>query len=168
MSELFLETYSGQSVQQLVAMKSTHRIDSLVLAVEQALGSKPEALLSEQERVVLAVEAMEREVNNGGYQQFFVNSSRECTGFLVQALELIDCPACAAISTDAIAILKLPEEFDADKVESIASELSEASNGQLDTCDSRYFGNRENIEERLFDYIEKHQHEIQIPYKTKQ
>ena len=63
MSKPFLESYGGQTIQQLIAMKDSHRIDSLVLAVEQALGSKPESELSEQERVVLAVEAMEREVN---------------------------------------------------------------------------------------------------------
>jgi len=86
MSKPFLESYGGQTIQQLIAMKDSHRIDSLVLAVEQALGSKPETELSEPERVVLTVEAMEREVNNGGYQQFFTNSSREFTGFLVRAL----------------------------------------------------------------------------------
>ena len=62
MSKPFLENYGGQTIQQLIAMKDSHRIDSLVLAVEQALGSKPEGELSEPERVVLAVEAMEREL----------------------------------------------------------------------------------------------------------
>ena len=168
MSELILESYGGQTIQQLIAMKSTHRIDSLVFALEQAIRSKPETSLSEQDRVVLAVEAMEREVNNGGYQQFFLNSSREFTGFLVHALELIGCPVCASISTDAITILKLPEDFDADTVETLASELSDESNEHLDTYDSRYFANRENIEESLFNYIEKHQDTILIPYKAKQ
>jgi len=84
MSKTFLEGYGGQAIAQLIAMKDSHRVDSLVLAVEQALGGKRAEDLSEPERVVLAVEAMEREVNNGGYEQFFFNSSREFTGLLVE------------------------------------------------------------------------------------
>lgn len=164
MSKPFLESYGGQTIQQLIAMKDSHRIDSLVLAVEQALGSKPEAKLSEPERVVLAVEAMEREVNNGGYEQFFGNSSREFTGFLVRALELIGCPKVAAISADAIAVLELPEQFDADTVERVASEISDESRERLGECDSRYYANDESIEQRLFAYIEVHQLEIHIPH----
>ena len=109
MSKPFLDSYGGQTIQQLIAMKDSHRIDSLVLAVEQALGSKSESDLSEPGSVVLAVEAMEREVNNGGYYQFFSNSSREFTPFLVHALKLIGCQKVAVISTDAIAVLGLPD-----------------------------------------------------------
>ncbi|MEX0714971.1 MAG: DUF4375 domain-containing protein [Planctomycetaceae bacterium] len=163
MSKPFLESYGGQTIQQLIAMKDSHRIDSLVLAVEQALGGKPETELSEPERVVLAVEAMEREVNNGGYEQFFGNSSREFTDFLVRALELIGCPKVAAISADAIAVLELPDQFDADTVERVASEISDDGRDKLGECDSRYCANDESIEQRLFAYIEEHQHEIQIP-----
>lgn len=92
-------------------MKDSHGIDSLVLAVEQVLGSKPEIGLSESELVVLAVEAMEREVNSGGYEQFIKNSSREFTGFVVHALELIGCTKVALISANAITVLELPEQF---------------------------------------------------------
>ena len=163
MSKPFLESYGGQTLQQLIAMKDSHRVDSLVHAVEQALGSKSKAELSEPERVVLAVEAMEREVNNGGYKQFFGNSSGEFTGFLVHALELIGCPKTAAISADAIAALELPDQFDADAVEIVASLLSDERREQLEECDSRYYASNETIEQHLFAYIEQHQHEIQFP-----
>lgn len=143
MPELFLESYGGQTIQQLIAMKDRYRIDSLVLAVEQALGSKAAADLTEAERVVLAVEGLEREVNNGGYHQFFLNSSGEFTGFIVRALELIACPKVAAITAEAIA--------------------SQQERDKLDACDSRYYENDENIAERLFAYIEQHQQEIRIP-----
>ena len=164
MTKPFLDRYSGQTLQQLIAMKSSHRIDSLVLAVEQALLHKPDSALTEPERVVLAVEAMEREVNNGGYGQLFLNSPRESTEFLVRALELIGCPKVAAISSDAISILRLPAGFDSNTVERVASELSDEALGKLGECDSRYYANDESIDERLFAYIERHQDEIQIPH----
>lgn len=65
---------SGQTVEQLLSLEGKSRIDSLVLAFEQAISQKAERTgnegLSYPERVVLAVEALEREVNNGGYAQF--------------------------------------------------------------------------------------------------
>src|ERR1044072_5365937 len=103
----FLESYGGQTTQQLIGLRGSYRIDSLVLAFEQAVGRKPSDSLSEPERVGVAIEGMEREVNNGGYEQFFGNSSREFTGFIVRALELIGCPKCAAITADAIRVLEL-------------------------------------------------------------
>ncbi len=163
MNQPFLESYGGQSIQQLLAMKDTYRIDSLVLAVEQALGSKPQAKLSETERVVLAVEALEREVNNGGYEQFFTNSSHEFTSFIVRALGLIGCPKVAAITADAIAALALPQPFDAATVERVASALPDEDRAKLGACDSRYYDNDEDIAQRLFDYMERHQQEIRIP-----
>ncbi len=89
-NKAFLESYDGQSTDELIALESSHRVDSLVLAFEQALLTKDYPTAEEQ--VVLAVEALEREVNNGGYSQFFVNSSREYSSLVVEALEAIDCP----------------------------------------------------------------------------
>jgi hypothetical protein len=166
MSKVFLNRYSGQTIDELIAMKESYRIDSLVLAIEQALVTRPEAELSNAERVVLAVEALEREVNNGGYQQFFMNSPGEFTPFIVQALELIGCPKCAAITASAIAELNLPDDFEADAVHKAASELSEESSERLGKADSRYYKNDENIEQSLFEYIEGHSHEFQLPHST--
>ena len=47
------------------------------------------------ERVVRAVEALEREVNNGGYSQFFINPPVESAPDIVAALRQIDCPKTA-------------------------------------------------------------------------
>jgi len=166
MTKPFLEGYSDQTIQQLIAMKESHRIDSLVLAVEQAVDRKPRTEISNAERVVLAVEALEREVNNGGYQQFFTNSSCEFTAFIVEALQLIGCPKCAAITADAIRELDLPDNFDAKAVEEAASGLSEEIAEKIGACDSRYYENDESIDVRLFEYIEQHVDEIHIPAQT--
>lgn len=158
----FLEGYGGQTIAQLIAMKDHYRIDSLVLAVEQALGGRPEDELTEPERVVLAVEAMEREVNNGGYDQFFINSSRTYAGTLVRALMLIGCPKAAAISADAIAVLAVPNAGDRNAVREAAFDLSDAGTHLLHACDARYYANDENIAQQLFAYIEAHQLEIRL------
>jgi hypothetical protein len=143
MDKQFLDSYSGQTTAELIALKDGYRIDSLVVAFEQAVDQKPETDLSESERFILAVEAMEREVNNGGWDQFFLNTNNQFDSILVTALETIGCPDAAAIAREAI--------------------LSSDQSTELDDCDTRYFANSEPIAERLFDYIQNHQVEIKLP-----
>ena len=76
-----------------------YRTDSLVLAFEEAIQKKAESSpISKEERYVLAVEALEREVNNGGYDQFFLNSSHDFMDVIKEALVAIGCPKTAAIT----------------------------------------------------------------------
>jgi len=69
-----LDGYAGQTLEQILALEGEYRVDSLVLVFEQALDQKAARAgvqsLTKEERVLLAVEALEREVNNGGYGQF--------------------------------------------------------------------------------------------------
>lgn len=162
MNKPFLESYGGQSIQELIALKDSYRIDSLVLVLDQALQRKANVDLSLPERVVLAVEAMEREVNNGGYQQFFDNSPEQAE-FLSRALELIGCPKVTIITMDALAVLNLPNPFDVAAVKRATAALSEDAEKKLEECNARYFANDESIDQRLFAYIEQRQEEIRIP-----
>lgn len=143
MDKQFLDSYSGQTTAELIALKDDYRIDSLVLAFEQAVDQKSETDLSDAERFILAVEAMEREVNNGGWDQFFLNTDHQFDSILVAALETIGCPNTAAIAQDAI--------------------HANEQGSELDDYDTRYFANSESIEDKLFDYIVNNQHEIRLP-----
>lgn len=71
----WLDEYSGQTPSELIPLEREFRTDSIVLAFEQALDQKYERVgkeqLSNEELIVLSVEALEREVNNDGYEQFF-------------------------------------------------------------------------------------------------
>jgi hypothetical protein len=86
----WLDGYSGESIEELIEMAGEYRIDSLLVAMEQALNQKAEEIgeqdLSDEERIVLAVEALEREVNNGGYSQFFANASGQYASIIVDSL----------------------------------------------------------------------------------
>ena len=96
----WLEGYGGRSIDELVELAASYRIDSIVVAIEDALMS--EADMSSAEKVVLAVEAMEREVNNGGFEQLFSNSSNEFAPVLVSALERIGTMRTAEIARRAV------------------------------------------------------------------
>jgi hypothetical protein len=106
---LWLDGYCGQTVEELIALESKYRIESLVLAFECALGKKAARLgresLSDEESIILAVEALEREVNNGGYDQYFFNTP-EYAPMIVRALQRIGCPKTAEITQNALIILQ--------------------------------------------------------------
>ena len=112
MSSKWFDSYSGQNTEQLLSLEGEYRTDSLVVAFEQALDQKSEAQglenLTPEEQVVLAVEALEREVNNGGYSQFFTNSSVKYCSNIVMSLEQIGCSKTADITKRALNALNVP------------------------------------------------------------
>lgn len=152
----FLESYSGQSTEQLIGLAAGHRVDSLVLAFEQALEQKraKQKKLSQPELDILAVEAMEREVNNGGFQQFFVNSSKAYASSLPAALERVGCPIAAKIASDALAALKIQSTATEAKIDAAVSRLGDKASAVFGPLDGRYFQNKEPIADQLFAYIQ--------------
>ncbi|MBC8040205.1 MAG: DUF4375 domain-containing protein [Opitutaceae bacterium] len=158
----FLDAYNGQSTDQLIVLASSYRIDSLVLAFEQALEQKKAAgkKLSQPEIDILAIEAMEREVNNGGYRQFFTNVPGSHAAVLPAALERIGCPLAAKISSEALVSLKISGPVTAAKIEAAAAKLDATATAELGKLDGRYFQNTEPIAEKLFAYIQAKRNEI--------
>jgi hypothetical protein len=82
MSDLeWFEGYSGQTADELLSLEGKYRTESLVVAfhqsVEQKWAREGDDALSMEERMIPAIEALESEVNNGGFAQFFVNGSNE-------------------------------------------------------------------------------------------
>lgn len=152
----WLDGYSGQSANQLLSLEGKYRTDSLVLAFEQAIGQKAEhdglQTLTDEERIVLAVEALEREVNNGGYNQFFVNSSREFAPAIVGALQRIDCKKTATITQRAMKALGISDITSEAIGKAMAGE-DEQRLAKLNRCDDSYYKSTEPIAERLFAFI---------------
>jgi hypothetical protein len=162
MAQPFLERYDGQTTEELIALEGRYRIDSLVLAFEQGIGLKPPARTSKQETYVLAVEALEREVNNGGYNQFFINSSNEFTGIVEEALRAIGCPKTAEITHQAIAALKVQGTLTPDNVAAAAADAEDVLLEALGGCDDRYFANDEPIADKLFAWIKANRDSIRL------
>jgi len=157
----WLDGYSGETTDELLALEGQCRTDSIVLAFEEAIQEKlaraGEDALTEEERIVLAVEALEREVNNGGYRQFFVNSSRHFAPLIVPALGRIGCARTAAITGRAIEALHLPSLT----VEAIEAATAAGQGREtLEECDSAYYAAGEDLAGRLLAFIRTHRDAI--------
>lgn len=164
MGELeWLEGYEGQSLGELLDMAATHRKDAIVLAIEQALLAKQDRVgleaLSSLERYVIAVESMEREVNNGGYLQFFENTP-EHASTIVEALQTIECKNAAGITLDAIRALGIRDGDSTDRVLELAEDCDDECRIALSACDDRYIDEVEDLATALFAAIQAQRQEI--------
>ncbi len=156
--------YTGQTTSELIACQDSHLIDSLLCAFEEGIQAKLAApghsAITNEEELVLAVMALNREVNNGGHHQFFLNSSSRFAPVILDYLRRIDCVATAAITERAIEALGLPKP----SVEAIGAAIrteNAVRDEVLDACDNEFYQLNE-ITPKLFRFVEAHQDQIQL------
>ena len=159
----FLDQYNGQTVDELIQLQETHRIDSIVLAFEAALDSRKDKgeKISEVELTILAVEAFDREVNNGGFSQFFYNSSVEYTPIIVQCLGTIGCNELATLAQKSINILNLTS-LDPDSIEQRMDPDDDKLEEALGELDDIFYETQEAIAYALFEYIKSNRLNISL------
>jgi hypothetical protein len=156
----FLDYHRGQTLEDLLDMEDYCRVDSLVLAMEQGLQTKKR--LTEAEETVLAVEALEREVNNGGFDQFFLNTP-EHAPYIVDSLRRIGCPKTARLAEKAIKALGVKGQLTAKKIKAVIYDEDDARDDLLDRYDDVYYkGAEEPICDKLFVYVKANRARIKL------
>jgi hypothetical protein len=164
----WLDGYGGQTTAELIGLADTHRIDSVVLAFEAAIAAKAERLgattLTPAELVVLTVEAIEREVNNGGFDQLFRNASKDHATNYVSALEAIERPDLAELAKQAIAALRLgkrPPTIDA--IDRAMKKDSDSRDEKFDELDDRYLEVAGDLAPAVFAFIKANSAQVPLP-----
>ena len=162
----WLDGYSGQTTDELIALDDAFRTDSIVLAFEAAITHKAERIgyerLTPAERVVLDVEALEREVNSDGYLGLFTYYSRHVPG-LVAALSAIGADAVAELTRSAIAELGIAGPLTPEAVEAAANEEDDDRDERLDALDQAYYEKAGDLAVPLLAFIAAHRDEIVLP-----
>ncbi len=156
----WLDSAGDRTIEEIIALENNYRVDSIVLAIEGALMDRDAC--SPTERIVLAIEAMEREVGNGGFNQFFYNGSNEFTFELVAALHTVGMPEIAAIAKRAIQAIGAQPDWTHDDFEDAAADPEDAIMNELNDCDSAYYDTEDNIAGRLFEYIKANRHDVRL------
>jgi hypothetical protein len=113
------------------------------------------------QKVFSAIWALESEVNNGGFSQYFLNSSAESASFVVQALETIRAPETASICNRAIATAfpsGLPPTVEG--IPSVAADFPDEILERLEPLDQEFFAYPHDLTDLLFAYISKHPEEF--------
>ena len=162
------ESEANQPVQQegdSVTMEQLWQIEDpkdFVIALSDYIAQKCQygedmSALSDPERVFYITQSLEMEVNNGGFSQFFYNSSGDFSGELVAAFTAIGAEKTAAICQQALSAFPqaLPADRDArmDMLEKWESdELDEA----LEECDNAFYEYQEDLNALNYRYVFNH------------
>jgi hypothetical protein len=158
--------YTGQTTVEILAHLHTHSEFSILSAFRWGIQAKGRALggedkLTDEERLILAVLALESEVNNGGYRQFFWNSSRRFTPTIVASLRKIGCERTASLTARAIAALGL-SFITVQAVDQEIQRENDARDAQLDLCDREFYTFNETTE-KLLRFVVEEQAKIDVP-----
>jgi hypothetical protein len=126
-----------------------------------SFGKRDFALQSVPQKTFSAVWAVESEVNNGGFSQYFLNNSRETAEFVAEALDSIGAPRTADICRRAIAAA-FPDGLPSDPevISSAASEFSGDTEEKLDALDREFYRYPHNLTDLLFAYVAAHPKEF--------
>jgi hypothetical protein len=118
--------------------------------------------LSAPERVFLLIWELESEVNNGGFYQYFYNSSGALAPHVVGALKTIGAEATADIAQRAInAVIDIitPWSDDAGRQASL-NRLSPETRRIFDDLDQEYYASPEDLTPLLYNYVAEHRTEV--------
>ncbi len=159
----WLDAHAGRTTQELIRLAGTYRADSLVAAFEAALLEKEtrarNATVTWPERVVIAVESLEREVNCDGYAALFANHAERVPD-LVPALRAIGADRVAELTASAVGVLNIDGPISAEAVEKAMQEDDEERDRKLADHDDAYYRTAPDLALPLLRYIEANAHEI--------
>lgn len=126
-----------------------------------SFGKEDFASQSLPQKVFSAIWALESEVNNGGFAQYFANDSADFASFVAEALETIGAPKVAGICKRAIAAA-FPAGLPADPeaINAAAGDFSDETLHELDLLDREFFAYPDNLTDLLFAFVLKHPEEF--------
>ncbi len=132
----------------------------LSISEKTKFGKQPFDAQSIPQKVFSTIWALEAEVNNGGFSQYFLNSA-ESVHFTTTALEMIGAYDAADICATAISVA-FPEGLTQDEDETcrVVQRFSAKVGASLESCDQEFFTYPNDLTELLFSYVSKHPSEF--------
>lgn len=139
--------------------------NAILIALSQSnrteFGKDNFSVQSIPQKTFSCVWALEAEVNNGGFSQYFFNSSRETASFVVEALKVIGASKTAQLCEQAISTAfpsGLPA--DPDLIRSATADFSESIEARLSELDNQFYGYPDDLTDLLYRYVSMHPEEF--------
>lgn len=112
--------------------------------------------LSPAEQVFCAIWDLESEVNNGGFQQYYSNSSGDTAFAVCESLDAIGAHKAAQIVGKAHRIFAdATPPRDRDERESVLESLGPKRIARLDRLDEEFMSYPDDLTELLYDYVQR-------------
>ena len=156
----WFENSEKLTLPEIIPLEGRFRLDSLIWAAEAALEAQNSS--SEAARTFLGVCGLEREVHNGGFNQFFFNSSGKYASHIVDSLDRIGSVKIRSIARDAIECIGAAPHWGAEEFHFAAAESSDEIDERLDALDEEYYDARqiEDIDALLWGFLIEHAAEL--------
>jgi len=140
------------------------RINNFIIATLEAICEKCKygeamEMLNEHERVFYVTQILEQEVNNGGFSQFFFNSSGDLSNELVDAFTKIGALKTAKICKKALAVFNGKVPTDRDEREELLDSLD--CDDVLSECDDEFYEYEDSLDELNYAYVMKHRNSFE-------
>jgi len=120
--------------------------------------------LSFAEQVFGLVWELESEVNNGGFHQYFWNSTGALAPYVVGALKAVGAVAAASIAQQALALVGPDVSWSDDAARKAhISELSSQSKEKLQELDQAFHTYPDDLTTLLYRYATQHRSELRVP-----
>ncbi len=135
--------------------------NDFVIAMTEYLNKKTQygedmSALSDAERIFYITQTLEMEVNNGGFSQFFYNSSGDFSNELVGAFTAIEAHTTAAICQKAIDAFGCDIPVDRDERQELLDELESAELDEIfEECDDAFFAYEDDLNELNYNFVMK-------------
>jgi len=129
-----------------------------LFAVDAALGSKAKSSLSDEEWVFLDVWSLESEINNGGFSQYFLNSSGRNAGRIASSLKRIGADHCAKIVAQALELVDHPtlDWGDDGARQEAVRRLGVLGEEKLETLDEQFLAYPDDLSALLDRFVTAH------------
>ena len=145
-------TKVSQIISQISGQDAIMTIDNLLTPI---FYSEPEKL-SGEEKAIVYIEELEREVNNGGFAQYFHNSSGDNTEEAIRSLRKIGSIKFLSLIESAKA--QFPNSYvpvNHTERQQILGEMEDEARRAWNDLDSEFYKYEEDIYSLLFAYIER-------------
>ena len=137
-----------------------------ILKIQELLWKKTELFedfenLNEAEKTFLYVEILEAEINNGGFDQFFFNSSGDYANETLEALKRIGATKNAKIVEEAYSYFpENPIPKNNEKRREILENIDEQTSEKWTQLEDKFYLYEENIGGLVLDYVRKNINEF--------
>ncbi len=137
-----------------------------ILKIQELLWKKTELFedfenLNEAEKTFLYVEILEAEINNGGFDQFFFNSSGDYANETLEALKRIGATKTAKIVEEAYSYFpENPIPKNNEKRREILENIDEQTSEKWTQLEDKFYLYEENIGGLVLDYVRKNINEF--------
>lgn len=139
----------------------------IVIAIDDYLNEKSDYCskiekLSEPQKVFIIIENLEREINNGGFNQFYFNSSGDFSHETVDCLIAIGAIKTAEIVKKANA--QFPDNIfpkDRDLRQDVLENIEDSSEPIWEVCDNKFHEYEDDIAGLLVEYVKNNINEFE-------